>query len=332
MKKTITVDTPFGVEVIGKEGVDVCDELTRVTALLMKHSQTSSKLMSGLLEYLNSDMSEDDKMRLYNPKQYYLNKKQEKPIIIMTDLSKQAIETLKNSEVKNLVVKLPEGKLDRKIYVEVKTRLELIGGKWVGGKVAGFVFEQDPTELLEQISSGEKRNLKKEFQFFGTSDKLADDLVFEAQIEPYHKILEPSAGRGAIIKAIRRLFSDVEVDYCEFMELNRKYLTDIKNTKYLCDDFLKLKSNPIYDRVIANPPFSKNQDIDHILKMYSMLKVGGTLVSIASCHWKHSKNKKETEFRDWLKEVKADTRDIEKGAFKESGTNIETVMIIITKK
>ena len=241
-------------------------------------------------------------------------------------------DVLKGCTVEGFVVKLPEGQLERKLYTEVKNALDGIGGTWKGGRVSGFVFEQDPTDLLSEIANGTKRNLKKEFQFFGTSDGLSDDLVFEAQIEPYHLILEPSAGRGAIIKAIHRLFGNVQVDYCELMDLNRKYLSDIENTNCLSSDFLQLKSKPVYDRIIANPPVAKGQDILHIKKMYECLKSGGRLVSIASKHWLLSSNKKETEFRNWLKEIGADIREVDAGAFKESGTMVSTVIVIINKK
>jgi hypothetical protein len=66
--------------------------------------------------------------------------------------------------------------------MEVKNKLELIGGKWKGGKVGGFVFQEDPTDMLEQIANGENRKLKKEFQFFATPDELADKLVELADI------------------------------------------------------------------------------------------------------------------------------------------------------
>jgi hypothetical protein len=39
------------------------------------------------------------------------------------------------------VVKLPNQQLDRKEYLEVKKKLELIGGKWKGGKIQGFEFK-----------------------------------------------------------------------------------------------------------------------------------------------------------------------------------------------
>ncbi len=71
-------------------------------------------------------------------------------------------EVLQQCTVEGNIVKLPAVQLERKEYKEVKKQLELIGGKWKGGKTQGFVFEEDPTELLEQISNGEKRNLKSE--------------------------------------------------------------------------------------------------------------------------------------------------------------------------
>ena len=86
-------------------------------------------------------------------------------------------QVLQECTVEGNVVKLPNIQLDRKEYLEVKKVLELIGGKWKGGKVAGFVFATDPTDLLNQVANGEKRNLKKEFQFFATPEKLADELA-----------------------------------------------------------------------------------------------------------------------------------------------------------
>ncbi len=65
--------------------------------------------------------------------------------------------------------------------------------------------------------------------------------------------------------------------------------------------------------------------------MFKHLKNGGRLVSIASKHWQHSTNKKETDFRSWLDDVGADVEEIPQGAFTESGTKIATCLIIINK-
>jgi hypothetical protein len=238
-------------------------------------------------------------------------------------------EVLQQCTVEGNTVKLPAVQLDRKAYQDVAKSLELIGGKWKGNKVMGFVFTEDPTDLLAQIATGEKRNLKKEFQFFGTPDLLADKLVDYAFIEPHHTALEPSAGQGAIVNAIHRVVPEIVVDCYELMPLNQTFLNKIPNVKLVGEDYLTAKTIR-YDRIVANPPFSKNQDIDHIYKMANeSLKIGGTLVTIASRHWQISNNKKETDFRNWLTEINAEIYDIEAGKFKESGTSIATCMIII---
>ena len=238
-------------------------------------------------------------------------------------------EVLQQCTVEGNVVKLPSVQLDRKQYLDVKKHLELIGGKWKGGKTQGFVFETDPSDLLSQISDGENRNLKKEFQFFETPDHLADYLVELAEINNIKDaVLEPSAGRGSIVKAIHREFPAMDVFGYELMDINQSFLSKLHHFKLLGSDFL-LECNTGFDVIIANPPFSKNQDIDHIRKMFECLKPGGRLVSIASKHWQFATGKKEKAFRDWIEEIEADVFNVEKGEFKESGTMVEACIIVI---
>ncbi len=268
-----------------------------------------------------------------------------------------SIEVLKQCTVEGMIVKLPPVQLDRKVYNDVAKALQGIGGKWKGGKVAGFVFPHDPTELLEQVQGGEKKNLKKEFQFFATPDELADMLVEMADIQEGHLVLEPSAGQGAIIEAIYRAFPRtmkgpnddpcVTVDYYELMPQNREILDKkfggligepdtTKNnaqgrTSAMGNDFLLAHEHIKYDRIVANPPFSKNQDIDHVRKMYSVLKEGGRMVSVMSPHWRFASDKKESEFRSWLDQLDANTYQLDKGTFKTSGTMVRSVVVMIDK-
>lgn len=239
-------------------------------------------------------------------------------------------EVLQNCRVDGLVIKLPNVQLERKLYQEVAKALELIGGKWKGGKVFGFVFPSDPTELLEQIANGENRNLKKEFQFFATPFDLADELVKLANIEEGDSVLEPSAGQGAIIEAIQRTGVGCFITAIELMETNSMILTK-KGIVNKNIDFLALEPTEKFHKIVANPPFSRNQDVDHIRHMYEFLNKGGRLVSIASCHWMSCNNKKETEFREWLSTVGAEVIEIEKGRFKESGTMVGGCIVVINK-
>lgn len=242
---------------------------------------------------------------------------------------------LPNCKIEGNTLKLPEVTLDRKDYLEVKKALELIGGKWKGGKVSAFVFPTDPTGLIDRIVNGEKVNTKKEFQAFYTPKEVADKLVRLIDPQPGEVVLEPSAGNGALIDAILEYQPKAIVFYCELMDINRHILaekypgTNVVDVGNPSNDFLDHHGR--YSCIIANPPFAKNQDIDHVLHMYKLLKPGGRLISIMSNHWIDSTKKKETSFRDFLSRVGAFHDMLPPESFKESGTTVSCGYVIIEK-
>lgn len=251
-------------------------------------------------------------------------------------------EIISRATINGNVLKLPEGQLDRKVYMDVAKSIEIIGGKWKGGKVAGFVFAEDPTEKVAILLSGEKIvSAKKEFQYFPTQPLVALSLVRWAEIEPNNRILEPEAGQGAIVDVIlsQTMGMGITIGCFELMPenytiLERKYKrgTEFGKVQMLGHDFLT-EPNPTsqWDRIIANPPFANNQDIDHVRKMFYHLVPGGILTAIMSPHWTFANERKCVEFREWMKANDAEVEEIEAGAFKESGTNIKTVMVKIRK-
>lgn len=225
---------------------------------------------------------------------------------------------------------LPTGFMfNKQQYADVKRVCQTAGGVYVKN---AFVFQEDARQVYYRIINGEDYNKKKKFQAFFTPDELADKIVELADIQPDDEVLEPSAGQGAIVKAIQReTWLGRTVWGYEIMPENSSVVDKIIGYRNLGDDFLK-QCDTSFDKIIANPPFSKNQDIDHIYKMYACLKPGGRLVSVASTHWQKTGFKKETAFRAWLQTVKAEIIPIEAGAFKESGTTIPTVIIVINNK
>lgn len=157
------------------------------------------------------------------------------------------IEVIKNSALNNNVLTLPAGQLDRKVYQEVAKTLEGIGGKW-DKKYQGFVFKNDPTELLEVIKTGIKRNLKKETQFFETPARVADFMVQHLFYQSGQSVLEPSAGEGSLIDAFIRENSakaGIEFFYIEKDAQRNKLLqTKYRDTGFYCihpenNDFFK---------------------------------------------------------------------------------------------
>lgn len=334
MKKIMVIKTPFGSVTIGKTD-DLCNELDRVMNLVHKYMEATNVLLSGLNKWMQSDWTEDERERVNNPKEYYANQRLKKEKQEMeSEPSEAALAVLKNCVADGNIVKLPAEQLERNIYLEVKKRLELIGGKWKGGNTQGFVFQESPSELLSQIANGDKRNLKKEFQFFGTPAELANKLVEMAEMDCCGSTLEPSAGQGAILDAIKAKHKTlVNVWAYELMDINYQVLQKNYGAEVavINEDFLTAKPPLQFDRVIANPPFSNNQDIDHIRKMYEVCKEGGRIVSIASNSWRTSNSKKKKAFADWLNDINADIEDVPRGAFKESGTTVGGCIVTINK-
>ncbi len=212
-------------------------------------------------------------------------------------------------------------------YAQVKKALLTAGGKY---KRCGFEFTEDAQQIKDRLIGGEVINDKKKFQFFATPRPLAEQLVKMADIQPNHRVLEPSAGQGAISNLICGIARD-----CTVIELMSENIKALIRQGYNVTEgcFLEHDSDDIglFDRVVANPPFTKNQDIDHIKHMFSMLKPGGKIVSIASKSWIHGSQKKQVAFRDWLNDVDATITEVPVGAFKESGTSISTVIVEINR-
>lgn len=240
-------------------------------------------------------------------------------------------DILKHCTLENNIIKLPNVQLNKKSYIEAKKWIEEAGGSWTGGKVQGFTFPFNAERVFSILHQGKRYNIQQEFQFFETPAIAADWLVnLVGGISSKDTILEPSAGRGAIIKAIHRVCPDVTVDCYELMPENRELLKNLGGVNLCGDDFTK-ECTRSYTKIIANPPFAGNQDIKHVRLMYDHLADGGVLASITSCHWLFAQEKACVEFREWLDSVGGVKYEMAKASFKESGTNIDTVAIVIRK-
>jgi len=264
--------------------------------------------------------------RNHKPKQKPIKKTQ----LIVKDMEKNNLnKDLSHCTVSGNVVFLPNIKEYQMLdYQEVRKALLNAGAKY---KNNSFVFPNDAQQYIDRITEGEKVNIKKEFQFFATPSELAKDLVFYADLKQHDTILEPSAGQGAIIKEINKV-CEVVPDCFELMDINRNVLAN-SGAKFnlIGFDFLEVPKSKKWSKIIANPPFTKNQDIDHVNKMYNSLSNGGRIVSIMSTSWTTGNQKKQVQFREFLENVNAEVLDIPQGTFKESGTMVGGKIVIIDK-
>lgn len=189
----------------------------------------------------------------------------------------------------------------------------------------------DPVKLSEtEIKETLFANRNPWNDFFPTPESESVEVVELADIKPGMKVLEPSAGMGHIADKIRETGADVDV--VEMASKLREHLA-LKDYNIVGDDFLEYKPTLAYDRIVMNPPFSKDQDIKHINHAYSMLKPGGKLVAVTSSMAGDKANTINKNFRQFLDQVSATETPIKEGAFKESfnPTSVNTKIIEIVK-
>jgi len=243
------------------------------------------------------------------------------------------LRVAKEGFIEGNVIKFPFT-MDDDTYASIALLLESIGGKWVD-KVKGFLYKHNPEQSFKnlinqtkiEIEVSDEMRWQEQTQFYPTPTTISAKLLEMANIKSGDVILEPSAGRGGIADLFPTENGKILIEY------------DVTNYEYLLSrgynvmngDFLSF-TELIFDKVIMNPPFSKQQDIRHILHAFGMLNVGGTLVAVANENILYRHNKEAVAFQNFLKENNAEVIEIESGAFVDSGTMINTIIIKINKQ
>jgi hypothetical protein len=220
------------------------------------------------------------------------------------------------------------GQLDPKLYKRVNKALEAAGGKWHRGKQA-HLFTDDAAGILAALTGTGTVLTDSDAQFFPTPAAVCDRLFELAELgDGDLTALEPSAGRGAIAS---RLWPHVDTVDC--IELHQKYAADIEAGDYARNlwtgDFLAFAPHPEYDRVVMNPPFTRGQDIDHVRHALRFLVPGGLLVSVMMSSILTREDRKHSEFREMVAAAGGHFEKLPGRAFRESGTDISTVIVVI---
>lgn len=111
---------------------------------------------------------------------------------------------------------------------------------------------------------------------FPTPADVAARVAAYAELAPGLSVLEPSAGTGALVRAVHEAEPGADVQPIE----RDARLADRMGCP--CADFLEIRPRPIYDRVVMNPPFSGGADIRHVERALEFLRPGGLLVAIVA--------------------------------------------------
>lgn len=222
------------------------------------------------------------------------------------------------------------GTLDRQLYVATAKAIEAAGGKWNRAAKA-HLFDGDAADAIENvILTGEVVSAKQQFGYFPTPAPVVRELILLANIKPGMTVLEPSAGRGAIAGPVAAL--GCHVDCVEIQHDNALAISDANIGRDLAvADFLAVDPIPEYDRVVMNPPFAKQADIQHVTHAHQFLKAGGLLVAVMSNGVTFRNTPLTREFRALMDRHAGRLVALPEGSFAESGTGVNTVIAVIPK-
>ena len=215
--------------------------------------------------------------------------------------------------------------LDRKLYLSVNKILERIGGKW-NRKEKAHIFDTDPTERLETVINSGMVDSKIKTGYFPTPPEIVKIMIQLLELQVDDVILEPSAGQGHIADYLPK----DKLLLGEILPENRQILKEKGYKNIVFTDFLEYKFTGV-NKIIMNPPFEKQADIDHVLHAYKHLNEGGILVSVMSNGVTFRDNLKTKNFRKNLLE-NAHIIKLPDESFKSSGTKVSTILIKIKKK
>jgi Methyltransferase small domain len=152
--------------------------------------------------------------------------------------------------------------------------------------------------------------------FFPTPKGLIDRMLEIAEVKSSHRVLDPSAGAGDICLAVREL--GVSTIDCFEINWDLVQVLALLGFQLLARDFLTATPRPIYDRVVMNPPFSKDAYIDHVRAAYHWLAPGGELITVLPNGYCGSRITKRREFTDWLDDLGVDRYENQANPFTKS--------------
>lgn len=163
--------------------------------------------------------------------------------------------------------------LDKHVRSEVEHVLASIGG--VFGDWGACQFDYDARDVIGQILASGCVPDQKAHQFYPTPAALAARVVELASIGPDDRVLEPSAGQGAIAELLppdRTVCIEASALHCAV--LRAKGLTTVHG------DFLAWHAEIPPTRVVMNPPFDRGQWCSHVEHAAVVIAPGGRLVAI----------------------------------------------------
>lgn len=246
--------------------------------------------------------------------------------------------------------------LARPDYVAVDKVLRAAGGAWDRkAKAHLFPVGTDAGEVINSLCLTGTYTTASDDGWFPTSAVVADQLVgLVAPLRPGMAVLEPSAGEGALIHALRRACGGLHIVAVELDPRRNQVLVqhaaavvdavgqDVVAVIEPCD-FLTWTTPVAFDRVVMNPPFIGTTYIDHVMHAFDMLKPGGQLGAVMPAGVRFRQDRKHAAFRAFVDENDGEIRELHEGAFNYNAaerraavtpvrsTGVRAVAVVVNK-
>lgn len=258
-----------------------------------------------------------------------------------TSMPDDVRDLLRRSTITETSVTLPPGQLDRKLYEAVNKALDALGGKW-NRKQRAHLFTRDPrAALAAALDDGTMPvNQDKVMSFWRTPAELAERLVeaigAAVLVDEPIRVLEPSAGDGAIAKVLRERLPDADIWCVEPDEHRADQLEDAGFEVVYRMPFEKFGDDPFlgtmtFTAAVMNPPFNtadrKDAYVEHVRLAWSMLAPGGVLAAVVPAGFATRQDRRVRQLREEVERNGGSWEALEEGAFAESGTGVRTLML-----
>lgn len=241
--------------------------------------------------------------------------------MIITDDLRALLAT---AETEGTMARFPQP-LDRSTYTRLNRVLVAAGGYWSRGDNA-HVFPTEAADVLDLLILGGEVTTARELGHFPTPAAVAARLLDLANLEPGMLVLEPSAGTGELVRAI--VSRGAVVDAVELVEGRASCLRAAGSSLVVIGNFLDREPQPIYSRIIMNPPFARQADITHVVHALKFLRPGGRLVSVMT-DGVTFRSGAAAVFRELVARACGTIEALPPGSFASVGTAVHTVLVMI---
>lgn len=250
----------------------------------------------------------------------------------------KVLEVLSTLECKDRSARITT-QLDRKLYTAVNKVLEACGGKWNRKAQAHVFADIAAQERIEEVLLSGEVETSRDVGWFPTPPDVARELV-EGYIRSSDRVLEPSAGDGALVSALMVhqpcLVYAIERDEHRRKALESRFghcslFTILTQDQAPILDFMCYRG-PIepFDAVIMNPPFTRvgtGNHLDHVQHAHGMLRAEGILRAILPVSVRFRLDKRHVAFRKWAGEHDGTFENLPEDAFRKSGTLVSTCIL-----